>query len=314
MLRHILIACSILISLPVYSMKRLGEHKSTNHRCKKMCLDFSPSLPFEMRQLIIDSIIVSTYKLKPCIETIKSFVLTNNQSYNSFNDSKYNDNLIERLSKKFYCSHETVAKALSTPHAKNRLSLQTQLFNLCLKKGRSHHIIKSKFDQLIEQGVNVDFTYEYNYRPQTLLMIQQSTKMRSRCFDLLKEKANFNQQTQHHKTLLMQALEYPISPNSAKAIIQHKKIEINAQNYREETALLYTIKNRAKYFITTIFVNTIENLLLHGANPLIADRFGNTPLKAAYEIPDQSEMKDIVIELLSRSIAEHQKASEAHPQ
>ncbi len=315
MIKNILIAYIILISLPTSAMKRLNTYRDKNHPSKKKCLIFSSSLPLELDQSIISMVIDNELKLRPCIRTIKSFALTNKQSSSLFNNQKYIDDLIERLSKRFYCSHEAATKALSTPKAINRLSLQKRLFYLCLKPNLVEDI-SSRFDLLLKQGANVDFTYNYAYQPQTLLMIKcnelQSIKLEkeySPCFCSLVEKANFNQQTQHNKTLLIQAVEYPIRYDFAKIVIKHEKIDINWQNSKKETALLHCIKNRKKHHMTKIFVKTIKNLLQYGANPLLADNLGKTPLEAAYEIPDVSEMKDIVIKHILKSIVKQQATS-----
>jgi hypothetical protein len=313
MMRNILVACSILLITPVNAMKRLRDYNKKNRPTKKICLEYTVQLPREINHFITDITIDNEHNLRPCIQTIKSFARTNKQNYQFFNNQEYSDQLIEKLSKKFCCSHETVAKNFHTPQARHRLLLQHKLFSLCSKDNFADNAAE-EFNQLIKEGVNVDFTYNYDIRPQTLLMLYNGKltnmtyeKKCSSAFYLLTEKANFNQQTSQNKTLLMMAVKYPITRYLAKTIINHKKININEQNNRGETALLYSIKNRKKYFFTDIFVETIETLLKKGADPLLADRNGYTPLAALYAIPDLSEMKDILIQRIKDSIEKHSK-------
>jgi hypothetical protein len=312
MMRNILVAWSMLLVTPMSAMKRLRDNDKKNRHVKKICLEHTQQFIPEIDRFIIDIAIKNEHKLRPCIQTIKSFFLTNKQSYGSFDNQKYSDELIEKLSKKFCCPHEIVAKNLYTPQAKNRLCLQNELFSLCSENNFADNATE-EFKQLIEKGVNVDFTYNYDNQPQTLLMIHCDKltcityeKKHPSYFYLLTKKANFNQQTSQNKTLLMMAVKFPIAPHFSEIIIKHKKININEQNNRGETALLYCIKNRKKHRMSNVFVRTIEKLLKNGANPLLADNNGNTPLSATYDIPDLSEMRDIVIELLRKSIAEHQ--------
>jgi len=81
--------------------------------------------------------------------------------YAFYNNRQFIDDLIEKLCKKFYCSHETVARALHTPEGNNRLSLQERLQDLCLNK-ESYRRHKKFFNQqlnyLITQEANLEFT------------------------------------------------------------------------------------------------------------------------------------------------------------
>ena len=312
----------MLTSLSINAMKRLREDNNPNNSSKKTCLAsaFPIKLPREMDQFIIDRIINNECKLRLCIKTIKAFVQTNKESYIFFNNQKYIDELIEKLSKKFFCSDATSAKTLCTPKANDRLDLQNNLFTLCTKI-KSISNFTETFNRLIGKNVNVNFTYNYRHQPQTLLMIRHSwlARMRSKdknfsCFPLLVEKANFNQKTSHNKTLLIKSVEFPIAYDIAEKIIKDKRIEINEQNNQGETALLRCIKNRKKNPMTSVFVKTIQKLLQYKSNPLLADKFGKTPLRAAYEINDLSEMRDMVIKFIQDSITKHMLSDPTNPQ
>ena len=310
-MKNIVIACSILLTIPLDAMKRLRDNKKQENRAKKICLAHMIKLPLEIERLITDIAINTSHALKPCIHIIKSLALTNKHNYQLFNNQNQSDEWIEHLSKKFRCSDEIVAQNFHTPHANNRLSLQRELLSLCSHNNFEHNATQ-RFNQLIEKGVKVDFTYNYNNQPQTLLMIHHDKlsnmayeKKHSSIFYQLTQKANFNQQTSHNKTLLIKVVTYPISYFCAKTIIKHEKVTINKQNNRGETALLYCIKNRKPYQITQVFFWTIKKLLKKGANPLLADRNGYTPLDALYDIADLSEMKDILIQQLKDSVEKH---------
>jgi len=314
-MRNILIACSILLATPMSAMKRLRDEYKKKRPAKKICLEHTIQLPPEIEQSIFEMAIHNEHTLHSCIATIKACALTNKRRYYLFS-SQNTDNLIEKLSQKFYCSHETVAKNLHTPQANKCLLLQNKLLSLCSENNFAPDATE-QFNRLIKEGVNVNFTYNYESQPQTLLMIcykklfcMPHEKKCSSAFYSLTEKANFNQQTPYNKTLLMKVTTYPITSHGAKRIINHKKVNINEQNNQGETALLYCIKNRKEYPVTDVFFKTIERLLEKGANPLLADRNGYTPLDALYDIPDLSEMKDILIQRIKDSIEKH---SSSHP-
>lgn len=305
MIKHLLLICSISMPLHIDAMKRLCPHNDEGRSTKRPCITHNVYLPTDMQMVIFDKCTENKGKLRSVVATINTFARTNTHFYKLYNDQQFIDNLIEMLSKNFYCSHETVARVLHT-QGKNRLILQERLQSLCLNRRsyrRHEKIFSQNLDSLIKQGANLEFTYNHDYQPKTILMISYEESINP-YRSLFEKKVNFNQKTPQNKTLLMMLTQYPICYQNAKKIISHPHVNIDEENNRGETALLKSIKNRKKHTLTNVFIITIKKLLEAGADPKKTDRNGNTPLSIANELndTDAAGKKNEIIQLIQDAI------------
>src|SRR6266852_2358706 len=149
----------------------------------------------EVQNIIIDFCTHHTIAKKPKDATYRVYALsyTNKNLHTKINEPEFSDNLIDTFAYKFYCSHETIAKYLGTEAAKERLSVQLELKNLIMYNSFIPKCITCNLQQLQQEGLNLDFTYNYetfchSSMPKTALMMLVSMEycaQRERLFDWL---------------------------------------------------------------------------------------------------------------------------------
>ena len=296
---------SIILSIPYLdAMKRPRTSENEQRSCIKRPtagkFNF-PSLPPDMQDIIFDFATINTTYKKPrfAARTINYLSRTNKALYAKTNDLRFNDELIAKLSRKFFCSHETIAWYLGTPASQTRLSLQYELQNLFSAENQNHYNYNDKrvlLNQSLAKGAKLDFTYNYKTIQKTPLMIcaSYSSDMTEL---LLEKKANINESTSHGWTVLMITVMYPICDHILRILLKQPDLTIDQRNNLGETALLRCLSDRKKFNITPSFKKAIRSLLDANADPEIFNKNGLTPLKAAQSLGDPE-----VIALITNAI------------
>jgi ankyrin repeat protein len=310
--KKLLFFCIIFFVTTSSAMKRARIYKNDNKQpCKTRHLNAStepttasfnccPLLPPDIQKRIIDFAANDTTEKKPKIatKTFNALSLTN-KSFNALiNDQIFSDKLINDFAKKFYCSHETIAKLLNTKRAKIRLNIQYELRALCCWESTIN--LTPQLKSLIAQGANLEFTYNHKYLYKTPLMFAATGN--NGIFNYLLKKADINTSTSHGLTLLKFVTTYPIrpnilnpiSPNILEKLLKHPDLNVNQQNKHGETALLCCLIQRP-----TISVTNMILLLTAGADPECANKYNLTPLMAAQNLGNQ-----FIIDLIQDAIAE----------
>lgn len=280
-------------NIPPAKRSRLNISQKASH-----LLYFLP-LPIDMKNSIFDVCIKD--KPKIVIATINALAWTSKSLYLKCNDPQYNDDLIEKLHSRLYCSHETITKSLRLSQSKKRLELQCALKVLCCNN--YNETLGNYFDTLIEKGVNLDFIYNHKILQKNALMM--SINQTDSIFSYLLEKgANINGSTAHGLTVLKFVITWPINNAFFNKIINHPLLDINKQNKHGETALLHCIINRKNRPTTNLFVKTIKTMLDKNANPELKNNYGLSPLNAAHELNNGPlNNKQTVIQLIEDAIA-----------
>ena len=98
--------------------------------------------------------------------------------------------------------------------------------------------------------------------------------------------ANINTPNAHGITLLMLATEYPRWTDVINTILAHPNTNINQQNKKGESALMYALKRKHMAYITSDYILLIIKLLSAGADPELSDKYGCTPHLAACLLGD----------------------------
>jgi hypothetical protein len=282
-MKRLIIVCILLSSIFNYGMKRQIIYKQEPYNHKKRKFE-KPLiiLPQDMRNIIFDIITHNpdTRKPREAAKTIRALSVTCKTLNAKINTPSFSDSLINHLSFKYGCSHESICKFLSTKQAKERLMLQSHLKTFCVIK--SYNIVTLEtLNSLIEKGIDLEFIYNHKGFQKTALMISIDTDVSA--FKLLIEaNANINGYNTHGMTLLHFISIYPMSLQIYH-IIAKPNLNFNQQNIRGETALLRCLKNRRKSHITNHFIDYID-LLLTKIDPEIVDKQGISPLVIAQEL------------------------------
>ena len=305
----------ILVMGDIYGMKRHYEvishdihgqkrfcHNTVKHQEPKFILyNF---LPEEIQKLIISFCTYRSFTHQPKIatHTIRNFYYTQKKYYPLITDPQFISQLINKLAYQFYCSHETIAKFLDTKESKRQLALQYELKKICDRS--DYHFYQSNqatLIKLIDKGVDLEFSYNYKSSQRTALMF--CTTYYNHIFNHLFTISNINTVTPHGLTALhLSAGMSPLYPFSCNKICEHPEININQQNNRGETALLYSLIRRKGCSIGNLFIKAIEKLLEKGANPELGNKYGLTPLKAAHDLGNKH-----IISLIEQAIQNKQR-------
>jgi hypothetical protein len=121
------------------------------------------SLPHEIQKQIIMLLTTNAgaESLEGAAKAINSLAQVNKQLNSLINDPIFCLHLIKYLSYNFQWNNETACLMLHTQEAKRRLSLQNELKELCSSSDPS----PEKIDNLIAQGVDINFTYQGEWSP-----------------------------------------------------------------------------------------------------------------------------------------------------
>jgi hypothetical protein len=234
---------SELGELNIYISEVLLGHKS--HRSWIL-----EKFPRDVQNQIIGllSINDTTNSLNVCAQITNSLAQVNKELNAIINEPYFCLRLIKHLAQRFNSSDFTVADRLKTKEARRRILLQRQLKDMCYEssRGRTSDEYCNKIQPLLEQGVDLEFTYTTDrflntfITPLMLASINQKLPL-IEC--LLQKGSNINQITNDGKTTLILITESPDARST-----------------------------------------TIKRLLAAGANPTIVDNNGNTALTIAQQI------------------------------
>ena len=249
----------------------------------------------DIQNITIDYLtIIPSQKNQKKLHTCQCHFSSQQTNFNALiNNPTFSDSLINTFARKFYCSHETIARYLATKQAKQRLVLQYQLKNWCrlttsiFNLPYAHNLL----DQLIAQNIDLEFTYNYGQYQKTPLMISLDYSYNMFTL-LLNAGANINGCNSHGLTPLKLVTIYPINPEYTKLLTQ-PDLNINQQNKYGESALLRCLIRRKDspqnlgQRITASFLTMIAKLLNAGADPELANHAGMTPLDAAQRLRNE---------------------------
>ena len=287
----------------IYAMKRLREKTISQRHPDHTIKNNYVCIP-DIENIITQYVFQYPLSNKPSEATQIINTLTKvNKTFNVIiNKPHFSDSLINNFAQKLYCSHETIARLLSTHQSKQRFSLQKQLKILCYYSYTyitpdARQWNQNILNRLIAQDINLEFTYnDRDNQQKTPLML---CAIRSNAmFDLLLEtNVDINTYNNHGISLLQFLTKWPIDSKRCTTIITHPKLIINQQNRHGETVLLRCLIRRKPIHVTPALITIITELLSAGADPKLADKHGTTPLMAAQKLNDER-----VINLIKQAI------------
>jgi len=283
-----ILAVSILQS---HAMKR--SHNKRQKTASSISFPDYALWPLDIRTVIIDFSTNNTIAKKPkdAAHTVNALARTNKSLNALINNQQFSDNLIKNIARKFYCSHETIARFLHTQQSKQRLRLQDQLKTLCTTPNivtqnfKTKSTISQTLDRLIIQNVDLEFTYNHRLLQKTPLMISTDCNINTMFPYLLKKGAKINNANSHGLTALKLATDYPINSPTYKILLAQPELTINQQSRHGESALLRCLIRRRQtprnMQITQAFITMIKEFLNAGADSELANNDGLTPFEAA---------------------------------
>jgi len=311
--KQLLFLLLIIFTTQNYGMKRVYRKIRKATPCKKQAVEKTipysfDLLPKDMQNAIIDFIINDTSERKPRIAAdIFSNLARVNKKFNKLiNHPEYkdnplhSDNLIKKLSEKYHCSHESIAIFLHTQASLARLKLQRRinpLFNW-----KNNKSIERELNQLIKEGINLDFTYNHKNAQKTPLMraIHSKTGL---FYLLIKKGADVNASNTHGLTALKILLEPIINPDKLTAFLNQKSVNLNQQDKQGRTPLLHMLVNSKRFNTgpTIVFMKTLETFLQYNVDPELSNKRGLTPLTAAQSCYDQEpQVVNLILDAIER--------------
>jgi len=281
---------------PSKKQKRLPIILPAEKKIKNISNHLLYPLCFDIQKIIFDFII--NHKPRLAASTFTALACTNRYLNKLINHEEMSDLLIKEIAQKNYCSHESIAKFLHTKQAKQRLNLQLKLKNWCMRM-RPLKNLTTQLQSLIDLGVDLNFTFNHPRDQQTALMIVEKMAYDPHFALLIKNNSiDINASNSYGNTVLSTAVEWSIRQNHITRLLNHNKIAINQKNHRGETPLLHSLIHRKKFPITSAFIFTIKKLLKAGADPILSDKRGRTPLSVAKHIlarnNDGSDVKKVI--------------------
>jgi hypothetical protein len=240
-------------------------------------------LPEEVQHQIF--ILIGQYSgaksLKEAGKIINAFSLTNKILDNLINEPQFCYELIRVLARKYKSSDESAAKAIGTREAQRQYHLQKKLYSYVNDKNWSNFEIQ--IQESWEDGADINFIYKSG---KTLLM-QAASELNIARFDfLITEGADINYANYKGITALMVAVEtaslYDLPLELQKLIIAHKNFNLNQQDIKGNTALMYAFKIMSiNKTVMSINKDVVKILVDAGAHPEVANFKGLSPLKFA---------------------------------
>lgn len=217
---------------------------------------------------------------------------------------------IKDLSKRFDCINIDVAKALRTRAAKQRRTAQLGLlFNFDLPK------ISKNISNFEDCALDINFSYDKEYPSPLLQCCGDAHRKYSAAHWLIESGADINVCTSSGDNACTLALSLGHT-RFMKAFIERKDFIPNHQNNKGDTALHYYVGHIKRlsecegdyndddrcYRICVMEKPdaTIQGLLKKGANPILVNEAGETPLMIARMIK-VDKIKETVVELLEQA-------------
>jgi|GEM_PF-2177338 len=262
---------------------------------------FMPTiLPTEMQLTIIDFYTNKTTTKTPqeACKEIRNLIVVNRHLEKLINNPLFTQRLINDLSLKYCCSHESIAQLLQTKQSTIQFQSQAELKNICYPiKQKKIATITDRLNVL--KNINFNFTYNNRDYQATALMMAISYNNKPLFKKLIEHKAdphatNASGNSILHHTVRLKSKNHTCDfLNNILTIIP--QININQRNKEGETPLLYLLRCTKKkpHEISEIVKQLIDN----GADVTTADKKGNTPLIIAKNLKNEAIINYIQQEL-----------------
>ena len=277
-----------------YQQKYLASQKSKI----PIVENAAPFLPQELHPIIIYYATndISTKSIKEATRTFKALLLTDKKFNAVLKTQLYTDNFIKDLAAKYHWSHQSIARSLDTPQAKHRINLQEKLRTLCCTPEGNDKRLSKTLNNLIGEGVNLEFIYNHKSEQKTPLMI--SMDYDNNMFKHLREYgANINGTNSLGMSPLHVAVSDPINETYCMQLITTPEIAINHRNFNGETPLLHSLIHTPHVNTNRPLVKIVKAMLKAGADPecpnKFTDRRKQTPLKEAEKLKNRQLINTI---------------------
>ncbi len=257
--------------------------------------------------------------LEAAANAINSLTKVNKQLDTLINNPQICLKLIKHLTYRFDCSNETVANALQTKEANNRLFVQKKFEKLFstsdysatltyTEKGEKKTVTMKtlydfsikKFKKLYEQYKNyidLDFTYRNfqssQYDDKDTLLINSATypsPYKTVKIASLLDKVDINYQNAQYETALMKCAANCDNPAALKLLCDAPKIQIDLVDENSNTALIRVCLMKQKRHKTIC----ISLLLRAGADPEKINSYGQTPLSILKSMGDNEKEIELI--------------------
>jgi len=242
-------------------------------------LSLPPEIQYKVFNLLFSNIHAPTLTI--AARTINTLAQVNKELYNLINNSQFCLKLIKYFAHRFDCSDETVAIALQTKEAQQRLTIQKDIETLFCNQFHSARAL-NRFYKQYQKYVDLNFTYKHGKDTDfkyTLLTCNIKIFMNDiqNLKWLLDKNININCSDAFGITPLMKCA---IKGKSQALLLlcKQKGINLNQQNKDGETALMLL----CKYSATLEFKPVNMKILIDaGADPEIPNKKGESPLTIA---------------------------------
>jgi hypothetical protein len=278
---------------PAHKKDILTMQTVKKQRIKKK--DFLSTIPSEIQDIIIGFIAARGHGKKATFaaQTIGNLSYVNKAYYEKIN--RDNEKIIALVSSNFLCPKENITFRMATTASLKKFELQNELKYLCCLQ---REVPEKYLIELIEKGVDLEFTYTHYNMQQTPLMM--SLYYSNNMYDLLlKHKANINGCNAHGWTIAHLAMHhrYAIGYTSFENIISNKEVDLNKKNKRGNTPLLVLLDKLSPLsIIISDNILRLMHLLKAGADPEIPGKQRNPdkPARTPLEIALQMKNVDII--------------------
>ena len=273
---------------------------------------FYPTFPKEIDKNILGLVITNTGQtLQEAAQIFSALICVNKFTYMHMDDDQRVLGWIKDLSKRFDCTNLDVARALRTRAAKQRRTDQLGLlFNFDLVE------IGKNISNFKGYALDINFSYDKQYPSPLLQCCGDAHRKYTAAHWLIENGADINVCTPEGDNACTLALSRGHT-RFTKAFIERKDFISNHQNNKGDTALHYYIgylkrssecnenyyndEDRRYYiFVGEKHDASIQDLLKKGANPILVNEAGESPLMIAHMIK-VDKIRAIVLELLEEA-------------
>lgn len=250
-------------------------------------------IPEEVAGKIMGFLIINktTTSLEASAKAINALAQVNKKLNELINAPDFCLELIKRLAKKFKCSDQTVAQALHTKAAKERLALQNEFYSYAIPaKFNKNDETANVYDYLnyeaiqalYDKGVDLSFTYTTKQGARTILRIALMHHIFPFVADIIKYSRAYD---------LQYSRAYDL---------------INQTNAQGTSLLLLCVMqvSKTKSALSLVYCkHAIKFLLKNGADPELGNKKGETPLAVA----QRTGNKNVIRYIENAIIKKHQK-------
>jgi hypothetical protein len=309
-----LLVCCILLThiIPIHAGRKLHNYKNKQPILSKSqeimahnhnsFIRFT-ALPVDIQKNIINYWIDDTIAKKPQEATsiINNLNYTNKYFHSLLDNKECYNKIMNIFSTKFHCSHETINSTLHTSVAHQQFKIQKRLKRLCCRNNPNPITIKKELRLLIAKKVNLEFIYNRKNIKQTAVMI--ATDRNNGMLELLlKNGANINALTPDGLTALTKTFKYPLQFDPFITLMQHNSLDINQQDHKGNTPLLYFLMQRKSDGMSELITLILEKLFAAGADPELCNYDNVSPLNIAKKLKCPSITHTILRAIRSKRI------------